>query len=377
MPGVSSAISDAAIESVNRNRMLDFGKTTCKRIHPEPVFEGERSQSSEEHPAALLMGTWYYLTPDSSGAFVSEVVDRKDLALERTHSPGHHFTPTRVTGGHDNGFDHAMENIVSLARSSDEVYPKHLSLDERVAFEIADAAEWKGIVDTGSVKVLNSEVANALRKKQPDRVINSRMVRRLKPQEGTFQKPKAKSRWCVLGHQDPDAADMFTYAPTPQTESIMMFLFLLQLCSLTLFIADLKNAFCQSDSLDRSAVPLFVEPCEGLDLPPGSFIQLVAPVYGLNDAPLRWHRTLTTWLIKQGYRKSLLEPCLYVHYAPGGSVGGLIIIEVDDFGDRHQTNARGGISAKVPGSVPFREVGKTGSQLCWQTNSTTRSICPG
>ena len=85
-PGVSSAISDAAIESVNRNRMLDFGKTTCKRIHPEPVIERERSQSSEEHPAALLVGTWYYLTPDSSGALVSEVVDRKDLAPERTHA---------------------------------------------------------------------------------------------------------------------------------------------------------------------------------------------------------------------------------------------------------------------------------------------------
>ena len=45
----------------------------------------------------------------------------------------------------------------------------------------------------------------------------------------------------------------------------------------------------------------------GLNLPPGSLIQLIAPVYGLNDAPLRW----------------------YVHYAPGGSVDGLILIEVD------------------------------------------------
>ena len=124
------------------------------------------------------------------------------------------------------------------------------------------------------MKVLDSEVANTIRNERPDRVINSRMVRRLK---GTFQKPKVKSRWCVLGHQDPDAADMFTYAPTPQTESIMMFLFLLQLCSLTLSIADLKNAFCQSDSLDRSAGPLFVEPCEGLELPSGSLIQLIAP----------------------------------------------------------------------------------------------------
>ena len=53
-----------------------------------------------------------------------------------------------------------MGNTVFLARSSDEVYPKHLSPDERVAFEIADSAEWKVIVDSGSVKVLDSEVAN-------------------------------------------------------------------------------------------------------------------------------------------------------------------------------------------------------------------------
>ena len=30
------------------------------------------------------------------------------------------------------------------------------------------------------------------------------------------------------------------------------------------------------------------------------------------------------------YIESLLKPCLYVHYAPGGSVDGLILIEVDD-----------------------------------------------
>ena len=94
VPGVSSEISNAAIESVYRNRMLDFGKTTCKRIHPEPVIEKERSHSSEEHHAGLLVGTWYHLIPDPSGALVSEVVNRKDLALERTHIPGHQFTPT-------------------------------------------------------------------------------------------------------------------------------------------------------------------------------------------------------------------------------------------------------------------------------------------
>ena len=127
VPGVSSEISNAAIESVNRNKMLDFGKTTCKRIHPEPVIEKERSHSSEEHHAGLLVGTWYYLIPDPSGALVSEVVDRKHLALKRTHTPGHHLTPSGPTDGHNNESDCAMDDKVFLARSSDEVYPKHLS----------------------------------------------------------------------------------------------------------------------------------------------------------------------------------------------------------------------------------------------------------
>ena len=140
-----------------------------------------RSCSSEERHAGLLVGTWCYLILDPSGALVSEVVDRKDLALERTHIPGHHFTPTGLTDGPNNESDCAMDDNVFLARSSDEVYPKHFSPDERVAFEIADSAEWKAIVDSGSVKVLDSEVANTIRKERPDRVINSRMVRRLKP----------------------------------------------------------------------------------------------------------------------------------------------------------------------------------------------------
>ena len=82
----------------------------------------------------------------------------------------------------------------------------------------------------------------------------------------------------------------------------MLFFFLVQACDLTLSIADLKNAFCQSNSLDR---------CEGLDLPPESLIQLVARVYGLNDAPR------FDGLARQAkLSKSLLKPCVYAHYAP-------------------------------------------------------------
>ena len=69
---------------------------------------------------------------------------------------GLHFTLSGPTDRHNKESDCAMDDNVFLARSSDEVYPKHLSPDERVAFEVADAAEWKAIVEFGSVKVLDS-----------------------------------------------------------------------------------------------------------------------------------------------------------------------------------------------------------------------------
>ena len=76
----------------------------------------------------------YSLIQDPSGELVSEVVDSKDLAQERAHIPGHHFTLTGPTDGHNHGSDCATNANVFLARSSNEVQPKHLSPDERVAF---------------------------------------------------------------------------------------------------------------------------------------------------------------------------------------------------------------------------------------------------
>ena len=183
-------------------------------------------------------------------------------------------------------------------------YTRKTFLPMSVPISLVQALPSGKQVDSGSVKVVNPVAADTVRRGRPDRVMNSRMVRRCKPQEGTFQKPKAKSRWCVLEHQDPDATDMFTYAPTPQTESIMLFVF--------------STAGVWLDVVYRRP----------------------QKVYGLNDVPPRWHRTLAACLME--------EPCLYAHDALGGSVVGLILIEVDD-----QAVKGCGISTKVPAALRF------------------------
>lgn len=111
---------------------------------------------------------------------------------------------------------------------------------------------------------LGGSVGRALcRSRFPDRGLSSRMVRRRKPQEGAFAAPKAESRWCARGHHGPDVGKLQTYAPTPQTETLMLFVLLVQAYDMLQSVADCRNAFCQSERLHRPQGRLFVEPCEG------------------------------------------------------------------------------------------------------------------
>lgn len=118
-----------------------------------------------------------------------------------------------------------------------------------------------------------------------------------------------------------------TYAPTPQTETLILFLLLVQAYDMLLSVADYKNAFCQSERLEMPQGRVFVEPCEGVPVKKGCLVKLIAPVYGLNNTPLFWHRTLMAHLVSLG---CVLDPCLYFRHGKDRRVRDLTLIEVDD-----------------------------------------------
>ena len=190
LPGVSNATTDAALESVNRNMILNLGRTTCRRIQPEPQPERGRSRSPEWYHSGLLVGTWYFLVPDHLRALVSEAVSNTELCQERRHIPGHDATPTGPAIGSDNRSDATTDVNAFWGRSSDEVHPRNLSPKERADYDAADAAEWKATVDSGSVRLLDFVAADAVRRERPDRVINSRMVRRRKKSQVQMVRPR-------------------------------------------------------------------------------------------------------------------------------------------------------------------------------------------
>lgn len=62
----------------------------------------------------------------------------------------------------------------------------------------------------------------------------------------------------------------------------------------------------------------------------GCLVELIAPEYGLNDAPLLWHKTLTADFVSLGVVKCVLDSCLDVRRDKDRRVRYLILIEVDD-----------------------------------------------
>ena len=89
----------------------------------------------------------------------------------------------------------------------------------------ATVAEWAAILCTSAVTIISPAAAKDIRKNLSHRIVPSRHVCREKPGEGVGAASKAKCRWCVLGHRDPDIRQLERSSPTPQTSSMYTFLF--------------------------------------------------------------------------------------------------------------------------------------------------------
>ena len=217
-----------------------------------------------------------------------------------------------------------------LAKRADEISLKDLSQEERKQFQESDEIEWEAMLASKAIRVLHGKAAQEVREKHPTRIISSRMVRRKKPIPG-LGAWKPKSRWCLRGHHDPDSGRLVTFSPTPAGESMMAFLQTSLCLGHRRAFADVKSAFTQSLPLQREAGPIFTEPCPGLPVPQDSIIEVLVPIYGLDDAPMAWRNTVVQHLVKLGYERNVIEPCWYAKYDQHKRNVAQILIEVDDF----------------------------------------------
>ena len=285
----SAATQAAASSETSREARTSAGPEQRDGILPPLGSESTATSSSMSQEAAMAERHWQELSSQERQDRLREL-ERLPVSMRpRTTSPDSGMPSSTPSSA----WRWSVWNMSLLAaQAQSEVQLESLSPELRAQFEGtdgADAREWEGIIKTNpkAVIVHKGEAARKLREKWPDRIVSSRMVRRLKPQPGVGTPPKPKSRWCVRGHQDPDVASLRIYSPTPPVEVLMLFLQVTASLRFSFAVADIKQAFLQSDPLERSQGPILVEPCSGIPLAKGDIIELGVAVYGSGRCSLR------------------------------------------------------------------------------------------
>ena len=205
------------------------------------------------------------------------------------------------------------------------------ALQERV--DEAKTLEWQTVESRHAVRVVHGPEAARVRKCFPDRIMGSRFVITEKQEEDS--PVRIKARWCLQGHLDPDLSEKARagdlQSPTLSQVGRSLLFQLIASHKWSLRLGDIRGAFLSSGELPKKYRPLYATlPPGGIPgVPPDALVEVVGQVYGLNDSPAAWYRTLNQALIDVGFERSRFDPCIY-YLRDGGSLVGIYGVHVDD-----------------------------------------------
>ena len=257
--------------------------------------------------------------------------------------------------------------LTKAKMSPGQIEFRKLNDARRKIFRAAREKELKSLLDSGAIRILSKEESREFMRNNPQHVLKSRFVDRWKPTDEFGVVPEkfgddgfdpathgglaAKSRWCVVGWEDPHIHEIERTAPTPLTSSMYLFLQLSASRKWSARAKDAKTAFLQSRPTTRKKLLACKMPSD--EAFPGygedQLILLLTEVYGLVSGPAWWRRSLLEILVKElGYRVNVYDRCVLTldsQAEPGGDSSalkteGIMVLEVDDIleagGPRHR-----------------------------------------
>ena len=133
---------------------------------------------------------------------------------------------------------------------------------------------------------------------------------------GTVKVPKA--RLCALGFQDPRLTTLPTPSPTLTSDGESAILQWIVNEGHLLESGDLKTAFLSGDPdpAYKGSDALYIDAPSDLKrwlkLGPEDVLRLRKAVYGLINAPLRWHQRPSRALRQAGFVSLQMDPCVWI-----------------------------------------------------------------
>ena len=185
-------------------------------------------------------------------------------------------------------------------------------------------AEWL----PGYTTELNEVTRRRLRPLSHDEVVRVNAVGkavRLRMNLEPKRDGRRKCRLILQGFREPKSWDRGTIdSPVAALSTIRALVFMAGAVGEILSSIDVSTAFLQSESYDPADPPRYVsyQPCKEV---PIQYYQLLGPLYGQRSASMRWYHTLRKWLVSEGFKPGMNEPCVFTH-----SNGLKVAVWVDD-----------------------------------------------
>ncbi|GKD00786.1 putative ribonuclease H-like domain-containing protein, partial [Tanacetum coccineum] len=136
-----------------------------------------------------------------------------------------------------------------------------------------------------------------------------------------------KARLVVQGHKQEEGIDYDeVFAPVARIEAIRIFLAFASYMGFIVYQMDVKSAFLYGTINEEVYVsqPLgFLDPTY-----PKKVYKVMKALYGLHQAPKAWYTTLSTFLLKNGYRRGTIDKTLFIKKDKKDIV--LVQVYVDD-----------------------------------------------
>ncbi|CAI7807969.1 unnamed protein product, partial [Closterium sp. NIES-54] len=155
-----------------------------------------------------------------------------------------------------------------------------------------------------------STAASALVTELPGaNIVSGMWIFRVKRPSGS--PPVFKARYVARGFSQRQGVDYFqTFSPTPKMTTLRVLLHVAAQRDYELHSLDFSTAFLQGSLHEE--IWLRRPPGFTGSFPPGTQWSLRRPVYGLRQAPRKWHDTLRTTLAALGFAPSTADPSLFL-----------------------------------------------------------------
>ncbi|GJW08141.1 putative ribonuclease H-like domain-containing protein [Tanacetum coccineum] len=179
--------------------------------------------------------------------------------------------------------------------------------------KISEALEDESWVDAMQEELLQFEIQNVwilVDLPYGKKAIGTKWVYQNKKDErGVVVRNKA--RLVAQGHRQEEGIDYDeVFAPVARLEAIRIFLAFASYMGFIVYQMDVKSAFLYGkidEEVYVSQPPGFLDPKY-----PEKVYKVVKALYGLHQAPRAWYATLSTFLLKNGYRRGTIDKTLFL-----------------------------------------------------------------